>query len=351
MKKSMLLVTVLMTVLGSPCLAVLQHNVSLSADGSTLVTTVNRAIYVVDTKTMEVKKRIFSPAVVEAYCLDAKGAVLAFRDDGGRFQILNLATGKYIKTVKGVAKAVCFAPSAQLAAVVEKKGGNNPSDLVVLSIPTGKEVARIELPKGFVPALMTFDPKAKQVTMISKNRKGDEEKVARNKRPSIKDRCKAKEYGQKHDGRVASLLTVDLVAKTVGKERETWFMVRSGNGYVMLHHGGKIYFMQYDRHAAAMSEKDEITIEEGPISYNYGSGVRFGDGAYVVGGLAAGAIVVPGKKPVPFKIESKDRLPGWPEYFHGFGFSSTGTVYGITSAMRLVEISAEGKILRIKPVL
>ena len=350
MKKSMLLVAVLMTVLGSPCLAARQQDVSLSADGSILVTTVSRAIYVVDTKTMEVKKRIFSPAVVEAHCLDAKGAVLAFRDDADRFQILNLATGKYIKTVKRVASAVCFAPSAQLAAFVERQSGNPPV-LVVLSIPTGKEVTRIELPKDFVVARMTFDPKAKQVTMISRSRKGDEEKVPRNKRPSIKDPCKAKEYAQKHDGRVSSLLTVDLVAKTVSKEREIWWTDQGGHGNTMFHRDGKIYFMQYSRHAAVMSEKDEITIEEGPIWCNYGFGVRFGDGAYAVGGLADGAIVVPGKKPVSFKFERKDRLPGFPEYFYGFGFSPTGTVYGITSAMRLVEISAEGKILRIKPVL
>ena len=66
MKKSMLLVAVLMAVLGSPCLAARQQDVSLSADGSILVTAARRAIYVVDTKTMEVKKRIFSPAGVEA---------------------------------------------------------------------------------------------------------------------------------------------------------------------------------------------------------------------------------------------------------------------------------------------
>lgn len=350
MKKSMLLVTVLMTVLGSPCLAD-QQDVSLSKDGSILVTAKERAIYVVDTKTMEVKKRIFSPAVVEAHCLDAKGAILAFRDDGNRFQLLELATGKYIKTVDRIAKAVCFAPRAQLAAVVETKQWSEATSLVVLSISTGKEMARVALPKGFVPARMAFDPEAKQVTMISRGRKGDEKKVPYDKQPKIKDPRKKKEYEQKHDGRVSSLLTVDIVTKKAGKVRETWLTVDGRHGNIMFYRGGKICFMQFEDLGAVLSEKDEITIVKGPISFNYGLGVRFADGAYAVGSMGDGAIVPAGKKPIKFEIVREQQLPGFPEYFYGFGFSSTGVVYGITSAMRLVEISLKGKILRIKPIL
>jgi hypothetical protein len=45
-----------------------------------------------------------------------------------------------------------------------------------------------------------------------------------------------------------------------------------------------------------------------------------------------------------------DRLPGWPEYYKGFGFGPDGTVYGVTTAYRLVRINKNGEAEKVVPV-
>jgi hypothetical protein len=45
-----------------------------------------------------------------------------------------------------------------------------------------------------------------------------------------------------------------------------------------------------------------------------------------------------------------DALPGWPEYFSRFVVAGDGTVYGVTTAFRLVRVSKRGKVEKAVPV-
>jgi hypothetical protein len=93
---------------------------------------------------------------------------------------------------------------------------------------------------------------------------------------------------------------------------------------------------------------DRIELFHSENSYNYGSGISQDHTRFVTGGLRSGTYVHTAEmKTIRFKIDS---LPGWPEYYTGFGFGPDGTAYGTTTAYRLVVISPQGKLIKALPV-
>lgn len=89
-----------------------------------------------------------------------------------------------------------------------------------------------------------------------------------------------------------------------------------------------------------------------PNRFGYGWGVALDHAQLGTGSLASGAVGV--LSPDGFRVTEftlPDRLPGWPEYFAGFAFAPDApSVYGVTSAFRLIPIRTDGEIVASVPV-
>ncbi|HUV38463.1 MAG TPA: hypothetical protein VMY39_02565 [Planctomycetota bacterium] len=323
-----------------------QTDVTVSADGRLIATCRNRVIYVLDAKSLKVTGRFWNGAVVMRLCLSRDGSVLAVTDEAWRLRLLNVATGEFFKTVQ--ISTVGFAPAKDLAAATVFRGQPHPY-LVLLSIADGSEKARVEVPAGLTPHRTVLSPDGTRAVIMTTPQKGREEELEPGKWPKIEDDVARKEYGLRHDGKTATILALEMPS---GKElwrKETWFTSHPDAHELMFFVGDDIYVMQYGNPCARIDSTGKVTLFKSAAYLNYGLGWSASGDVHLCGGLRTGFYCRTGEKPVEFQIPRDDTLPGWPEYFFGFGVTADSTAYGVTSSGRMAEISAGGKLVRIVP--
>jgi hypothetical protein len=110
-----------------------------------------------------------------------------------------------------------------------------------------------------------------------------------------------------------------------------------------------VHFLGYNNKNAIVTEDGGLMLLfEGPVAFNYALGTDAAQGRVAVGSLREGAIVdLADSSAVEFDI---DQGRGWPEYFEGFAFAPDGSLWGGTTAFRLVHVGADGKVMAAKPI-
>lgn len=329
------------------CHAGFQVDVSVSADGKTLATSQNRVIYLLDAETLKVTRRIWNEAIIKSMSFAEEGTSLVLRDDGRRLRFLDAATGKYAKTIENVSKTA-FAPRANLVAAVSGKKFSQEQKVLLLDMTTGAEKLSVPLPKGFKVSAMALSAEGKKLVVVSSDLEGKEEKLPRDKWPkTFESRLAEKEFSAKSDGKHSEVLTFDTSTGKQLSKTESWYV--PDREALAFFDGTTLRLMQYGNPCATISEAGEVKAFMSPAFCNYGLGWSADGGTYLAGGLAEGYRVTTGKDPIKFAIPTEDRLPGWPEYFNGFGVGADGVAYGVTSGGRIARISKEGKLLEIVP--
>ena len=170
----------------------------------------------------------------------------------------------------------------------------------------------------------------------------EEPKVAYNEIPKDLKGFAQKEFKQKNDGKIASLLTLDVAGKSISNTATTFFSENSGT---LFYKGDDFFVVTYGNVNAKVNPAGELSLFELGNSYNYGIGTSRDNSVILTGGLRNLCIttvdtMAAGKGEI-------DKIDGWPEYWKGFSGTDDGSaLYGGTSAYRVAKIGADGAVLK-----
>lgn len=317
--------------------------VAISPDGKTLVTGgQSRVLYVIDAEKLEVRQRLWVGARIGFVAFNRDGSRLLVEDDVPAVSLYDTATWKVVKSVSGVEFA-SVAVAADLVAV--RKNPFGKSEIQFLSLADLGDKGKVEVDAGAAAFGLSPDGKTLAVLTRSKDTK-DEKRLNFNEIPNDLKGIKRKEFVQRNDGRAAELLVFDVDAGKLVRTTKSWYTADYDTTVAYLN--DTAYLLNYDNLGAKISKEGDITVFESPLFTNYALGLSPDSKTVVVGSAGEGSIGgFEGAKWQSFRI---DRVRGWMEFFGSFAVGRDGTVYGVTSAFRLVKVSAGGKVEKVVPV-
>lgn len=318
--------------------------IAVSPDNSTLVAAgYNRVMYVCDPADLSVKERIFLEIIPSdaSFTSDGKSLVIVSSD---RFvNIYDTATWKKKAEILK-AQDVSFAHDTNEMVVMHTpvyKDKKRFSPVAVYDMSTGekKRDASFEI-EGYA---IGTNLNGSQTVLMSRP-KTDETETKEKTPKELKDLERA-EFELKHDGRTAEVLWLNGDLKETARHK-TWYS-DSGTNHIFVKDGVATHLV-YRNRCATFTPDGEATLFKTGTSFNYGMGVSRDMKTIAAGGLATGMVMdAATKTSISFK---HSRLPGFPEYFYGFAIGPDGTIYGGTSAWRIVKVSPEGKVLSETPI-
>ena len=312
--------------------------VAMSPDGKILVAGGDtRALYVLDPKNFEVIKRIWIQTNIYEMAFNRDGSTLVVEDTKETLYFFDTATWKIKNQVK---KAGNFSAAPKVDLLAGMNPGYKKSRILLLSMSDGKQQGIIEHPgKALVIGL---SPDGKKLVVLSDGPRDIEPKKKAPKKLRGLERAA---FLQQHDGRTGVFTQYDVAS---GKQTRQQTVFYNPGGFVgMALAGDACYVLSYSN-LNGKWQGDSFEMFHSQNSYNYGAGVSSDHKRFATGGLRDLTYVeLDGLKMLKQKISS---LPGWPEYFKGFGFGPDGSLYGVTTAYRLVVISPQGKLVKVVPI-
>jgi len=319
---------------------------AVSPDGSTLAAAGdNQVLYLVDPATLEVRERIHlgtSPLEIW-YSADGSTLALLTTDD----ELLFLDTAGW--AIKGEAQdvfAVAHAAAADvLVALGRPKRAQDGSFTTPLRVlPLSGAAPILEVAVAGEIASIASKPDASAFVALTKQIK-DESEVKQDPPSDLKGFDK-EVFKLQHDQQASEVILLDAAGVETGRQA-TWFS--QGSGLFGIYGPSGVHFLGYsNRNATFAPDGTLVTVFAGPSSFNYALGTDAGQGQVAVGSLRDGAIVaLADGAALEFAI---DQGRGWPEYFKGYAFAPDGSLWGGTTAYRLVHIGADGAVLAIKPI-
>ena len=317
---------------------------AVSPDNKTLVAIgYNRTMYVCDPSNMSVKDRIYLEIVPYEAWFSKDGKSLVVLSSDSFVNIYDTANWQRKAEIK---KAKDVAIAAEKNEMIIMSGTNirnskRYTDITVHDMTTGekKRAGTFEI-SGFA---IGTNVDGSQIVMLSRARTDESEKK---ERPPKELKAEARdEFTLRHDGRTTDVLWLDSELK----ETHRYLSFYSDGGVnQMWIKDGTANFVSYQNRCGSFTSDGETKMFRIEGSYNYGIGISRDGQSIASGGLSVGSITnATDKTSVTFK---NSRLPGFPEYYYGFTFGPDGTVYGGTSAWRIIRISPEGKILDETPI-
>ena len=311
---------------------------AMSPDGKILVVGGDtRVLYILDPQTYQVKERVYLQTNIYEMEFNKDGSILVVEDVKENLYLIETGTWK-VKTVLKDSGNFSAVPQLDLVACLQS--GYKKSTIELRSMSDGGSKGRIEYPGSVT--LIGLNAKGDRLVAMAKGEKGLEEK-----KPTPKD-LKGDEkdlFQQQNDGEVSIITEFEAPSGKQLNQQISFY--RPSNPKAMLVGDQGTFIVAYNNINAQWADNKTSLFKSGN-SYNYGAGVSHDRKTFVSGGLAGGAHVqVEGMKTTEFKIPS---LPGWPEYFEGFGFGPDGTAYGVTTAYRLVVIDNQGQVKKVVPV-
>jgi WD40 repeat protein len=310
---------------------------AVSPDNKTLVTGGdNRVLYVLDQATMNVQKRVWLKTNIYNMAFNKTGSTLVVEDTSETLYFIDTKNWQVKTTIKK-AGSISAAPAADILAGVAS--GYRKSTVKFISMTDGTIKGQLEFP-GKVNSI-GIDAQGTRLVLLASGPKGKEAKA---KTPKTLRGFEASAFKQKNDGKVSILAEYAVPS---GKQLSMKTIFYSSNSAAILVGKKKTLIINYANVNASI-EGDNISLFRAISSYNYGIGISPDRKTLLVGGLRGGTLVnAENMEMKSFKI---DKLPGWPEYYKGFGFGPDGTGYAVTTAYRLVKIDKNGVIVKAVPV-
>lgn len=312
-------------------------DVAVTPDGKTLVVGGDsRVLYVLDASSLEVKNRIWLKTNIYEMEFNKDGSILVVEDVADSLYFINTRDWQ---TIKKIPKAglMSAAPAVNLVAGVSS--GYKMSTVKFFSMTDGTQKGEVKFPAEVIG--IGLNATGNRLVLFAK---GPKDKEAKKPVPKDLRGLDRDIFKQKNDGQVSIIAEFEVPAGKKIKEKTTFYYVISP---VLLVAEKITYILNYSN-VNAKIEGDNITLFNGKSSYNYGIGVSPNRNYILLGGLRQGTYIeVAGLKQTTFRI---DQLPGWPEYFKGFGFAADGTGYAVTTAFRLIKINKTGVVEKAVPV-
>lgn len=312
-------------------------DVAVNPDGKTLVVGGdNRVLYVLDAASLEVKDRIWLKTNIYEMEFNKDGSILVVEDVSESLYFINTKDWQTIKTIPK-SGLMSTAPAVNLVAGV--KPGYQMSTVKFFSMTDGTQKGEVKFPAEVIG--IGLNAMGNRLVLLAK---GPKDKEAKQPVPKDLKGLDRDVFKQKNDGQVSIIAEFEVPAGKKIKENTSFYYVISPVILV----GEKITYILNYSNVNAKIEGDNITLFNGESSYNYGIGISPDRNYILLGGLRKGTYIeVAGLKQTTFSIE---QLPGWPEYYKGFGFAADGTGYGVTTAFRLIKINKTGAIEKAIPI-
>lgn len=321
--------------LGGLTVAVSPAGDKLVAGGDT------RTLLVLDPDTLAVKERIWIETSIVHLAFDQAGATLAVTDTSGDVLLFDTASWKPRATI-ATNGTVAFAPAPGLMA-----GSDKGRAVSIFSMSDGKETAKLALPAGAAVANLGFSADGKRLAVILKAKEGGEPKAASNAIPKELKGLEREEFVLRNDGKLSELLVFDATSGKLLSQAKTFYSL--DNEAAVYFDGDAVLSVNYRNVNARMSPDGKATLFATANGFNYGIGVSPDQKLLMSGGLRNFSMTKPDGS-----NHAKGELPkllGWPEYFKGFSATADGkTIYGATTAYRIVKIGADGKLIAAAPV-
>lgn len=320
--------------------------VAVSPDGGTVAAAGdNRVLYLVEPDTLAVRERILlgTNPLEMWYSADGKTLAILTTDD----VVLFYSTETWEETarseqVKAYAPALAADAIAIIGRAKKDSDGNYQTPFMVYSLVDGSVLLQATV-AGNGEALAA-KPDASAFAMLT--RQEDDPDEPKEDPPADLKNLDKEVFKQQHDAKSSETVMLDAAGAETARAK-TWF--GSPSGLVGAWGGEELRFLGYhNRNPSYGADGAILGMWETPISYNYGIGVSPDQTVIAIGTLRDGALMsLADGSSLDFDLE---QVPGWPEYIEGFGFAPDGSVYGATTAYRLLHIGADGRIKTIAPI-
>lgn len=310
---------------------------AIAPDGKTLVVGGDtRVLYILDASSLAVKNRIWLKSNIYEMEFNKDGSTLVVEDSSESLYFINSQNWQVNKTIPK-SGSISAVPAVNLLAAITP--GYRKSTVKFLSMTDGSQKGQVEFPAKVTG--IGLNALGNHLVLLAN---GPKEKETKNRVPKDLKGMEADIFKQKNDGKVSIIAEFKVPTGEKISEKTIFYWV---NTPVILVGEKTIDILGY-LNVNARIDGDNITLFKGKSSYNYGIGISPDRKYILLGGLREGTLVeAAGLKMINFKI---DKLPGWPEYFKGFGFAADGTCYAVTTAYRLIKISKNGVIEKAVPI-
>ena len=248
------------------------------------------------------------------------------------------------KTIKDANQIAIAHEAGKIVATATSRGRNEKAttEYAVYEIASGNQVMTGKIATK-VSALGVL-PDASKVFVMSASLKTDTEK--KEKPPKELKGNERDVFQQKHDEKIAHIITLDAKGNEIGRET-TWATAGSYASMKAGEDGLKIVNSSNKNLAISPNNKD-VRLFKTEAFGHYGYTFSNDGSVLVSGGLRKGAITNFAKdQSTKFEIK---KIGGWPEYFEGFAIGPKGNIYGGTSAYRLLKLSPEGDVMGEAPI-
>lgn len=322
--------------------------IAVSPDGGTVIASGNpRTFYVIDSATLEVKQRVwhgYNPLRLN-WSKDGKTLALFQTNDVVTFFDAETLTEK-VSTEKF--NDHCFAAAAEKLVTMTSgspKDGKSPITLAVYSLASGEKLNSTTFEYSAPVSAVGCNPDATEIVIATReyDTKGEERKDP----PKDMPREEQPEFRKRNDAKAMWLGWYDGDLNK-GPEFESWFSSTKPSLFFIK--DGKALWLRSATENAEFDKDGSVTMKTlNKASSFYGELTSDDHSYFLVGSLSKGAIVdtaTLGETEFSFP----NRLNGWPEYLYGFAIAPDGTIYGGTSAYRMMKISRQGQVLDMKPV-
>lgn len=320
--------------------------VAVSGDGTKLVAGGNtRTILVLDPDSLDVKARHWIGASIVDMAFNKDGSVLAVMDTSATVYLYDTKTWKAKFTLQKRDKMTVYTGSDILAGYESNYRGG----LVHLnSMKDGSNIGQIKLQPKERVAAMGFSADGKKLAVLLQGEKSpDEPEVRSNDIPKDLRGIAREDFRMHNDGRVSTYRVFEVPSGKQLSESKTFFTLNSGQ--IAVDDKG-MTILGYSRHGLRINVEGKGNLFTTQNSFNYGLGLSPDGSLWLSGGLANYSLTA--NPALTNKGKGRlDRLPSWPEYFKGFSATADNkTIYGATTAYRVVKIGGDGKLIKAAPV-
>ena len=322
--------------------------ITVSPDGATIVASGEpRTFYVIDSATLKVKDRIwhgYSPLRLN-WSKDGKTIGLFHTDD--IFTFFDAVTLKETVSTEKFSDHCIAGETETLVTMLSGpvRDGKSAVTLATYSLATGEKLKTVDF--DYTAQVVSVSCSADGNDIVLATREYDSESEEKKDPPKDMAREQQPEFRKRNDAKVMWIGWFDGDLNK-GPEYESWFSSTKAN--LSFVRNGKAYWLRNSSENAEFARDGSLKMFalDKAASF-YGELASVDNSYFLVGTLGKGQIVQTDTM-AETEFAFPDRLKGWPEYLYGFGIAPDGTIYGGTSAYRMIKVSPQGQVQEIKPI-
>ena len=313
---------------------------ALNPDGKTIVVAGdNRTIYTLDAATLEVLERTYFGSSINKMRYSADGSVLFVQDSEPNIYVLDADT---LQTKSKLSDYGMMHVSTEAKIMVAVDPDYNGDSLAIFDISKNKltSIAEISFEKDEDIASIGINSDGSKLAVFFDDFDSEtEEKVSWSDIPDEYKGFEREVYSRKHDGKEARFITYSIPDLEVLADYVSFYTPYDKE--LVFFHGEDVYITNQGNRNARFSPNGDVEMWEWQgIGSTSAENTSADQNILVVGGYGQGTVYdISSESGFNFDI---DKLPGASESFIAFAVADDGTIYGTTSAYRVVKMKLAG---------